>query len=318
MMQWLRATLGKFSRLTGLMLLFIGLLLLVVQSDSARSFPELPDPPGEARILSQRQNADQMLVAACQLEQEADPNFNHRTQTLEGITLATKQVQSGFVPRQRVALAHPSNFDRRFVRDVRGRSVSNEPIVVLHETVGSANGVIGLFQTNHPRDEDQLSYHTLITLSGTVIYIVPPDKRAFGAGNSVFRGPQGAEAVQTNPKFPASVNNFAYHISLETPSDGMHNGRRHSGYTRAQYESLGWLVAKTGVPDERITTHKAVDRSGSRQDPRSFSFDRFRKILNSYPRQDEIGLRCGVQPPEPPDDLHQNQPPAPSGNAIGR
>ena len=35
----------------------------------------------------------------------------------------------------------------------------------------------------------------------------------------------------------------------------------------AQYLALAWLVAHTGVPDERITTHRAIDQSGSRIDP---------------------------------------------------
>ncbi|MEB3336813.1 MAG: N-acetylmuramoyl-L-alanine amidase, partial [Leptolyngbyaceae bacterium] len=96
-----------------------------------------------------------------------------------------------------------------------------------------------------------------------------------------------------------SVNNFAYHISLETPPDGMHNGSRHSGYTNAQYQSLGWLVAKTGVADDRLTTHKSVDRSGSRQDPRSFNTRKFLRSLYSYPRLDEIGMACAVRPAMP-------------------
>jgi len=72
----------------------------------------------------------------------------------------------------------------------------------------------------------------------------------------------------------------------------MHNGDSHSGYTEAQYQSLGWLVAKTDVPLERITTHKNVDRSGSRIDPRSFDADQFKKVLSEYPRTNEIEIGC--------------------------
>jgi N-acetyl-anhydromuramyl-L-alanine amidase AmpD len=193
-----------------------------------------------------------------------------------------------------VALADLTNFGDRYIKDLNGRLADHAPIIVLHETVGSARSAINYFQTPHPRDEDQVSYHTLIGLDGTIYYLVPPDKRAFGAGNSVFIGANGAESVQTNPDFPPSVNNFAYHISLETPADGDNNNSSHSGYTNAQYQSLAWLVAKTGVPNDRITFHKTVDRSGSRQDPRSFNAQAFLALLDTYPRTNEIVIGCSI------------------------
>ncbi len=72
----------------------------------------------------------------------------------------------------------------------------------------------------------------------------------------------------------------------------MNDGYTHSGYTEAQYQSLAWLVAKTDVPLERITTHKDVDLSGSRIDPRSFNSSYFQKILSEYPRTKEIFIGC--------------------------
>ncbi|NET30444.1 MAG: N-acetylmuramoyl-L-alanine amidase [Cyanothece sp. SIO1E1] len=198
--------------------------------------------------------------------------------------LVKSSTQANYIPKEEVALADPTNYGDRFITDVYGRPVYNDFIVVIHETVGSATSAINLFQTPHPRDQDQVSYHTLIRRNGTLVYIVPPEKRAFGAGNSIFKGPSGAETVLTNPDLAPSVNNFAYHVSLETPADGRGNGRRHSGYTEAQYQSLAWLIARSTVPDARITTHKAVDRSGSRIDPRSFNFQRFMRLLHAYPR----------------------------------
>ncbi len=186
-------------------------------------------------------------------------------------------------PRQVTALADPSNYGDRYATDIDGRTVQNDFIAVLHETVGSAQSAINLFRTHHPRDQDQVSYHALIGRDGTVYYIVPPEKRAFGAGNSVFNGPIGPETVRTNAAFPPSVNNFAYHISLETPGDGMNNRRSHSGYTQAQYASLAWLLAQTTIPDSRITTHQAVERSGNRMDPRSFNGQGFLALLRRYP-----------------------------------
>ncbi|WP_404785285.1 peptidoglycan recognition family protein [Altericista sp. CCNU0014] len=193
-------------------------------------------------------------------------------------------------PREEVALAHPTNFGERYLQDINGQPVSNSPIIVLHETVSAGWQTVRFFQTPHPRDEDQVSYHTLIKRDGTVFYLVPPDKRAFGAGNSIFAG----ESVKTNRLYSSSVNNFAYHISFETPPDGRHNGNTHSGYTDAQYRAAAWLVSKTGVPADRITTHKAVDRSGTRRDPRSFEPEKFAQLLASLPKSQEINIGCPV------------------------
>ena len=206
--------------------------------------------------------------------------------------LGMAPVSNGYAPREEIAFVDPTNYGDRYLADVNGKPATLEPIVVLHETVGSASSALNLFRAFHPNDDDQVSYHALVKLDGTLVYLVPPDKRAYGAGNSVFMGTYGAETVKTNAKFPGSVNNFAYHISLETPYDGIHNGYSHSGYTLAQYQTLAWLVAKTGVRDERITTHKAVDRSRSRIDPRSFSDSTFFSLLNAQPRSTEIAIRC--------------------------
>lgn len=193
-----------------------------------------------------------------------------------------------YTPREEITLANPTNFGERYYQDVNGQPVNNDPIIVIHETVIPAWQTVRFFQTYHPRDSDQASYHTLIKQDGTIFYLVPPDKRAFGAGNSVFNG----ESVKTNRLYASSVNNFAYHIAFETPPDGRNNGNVHSGYTDLQYESLAWLISKTGVPDSRISYHKAVDRSGSRKDPRSFNTQKFQQLLSLYPKSQEIVIGC--------------------------
>lgn len=186
--------------------------------------------------------------------------------------------------------AHETNFGKRYPQDIYGRPVNNAPIVVLHETVISAADTIRIFQTPHYNEDDQASYHALITRNGTIVHLVSKKNRAFGAGNSVFRGANGPEAVKTHRIYPASVNNFAYHISLETPADGKHNGNSHSGYTQAQYRSLAWLVAQSDIPYSRITTHKGVDRSGSRKDPRNFNQRAFNSLLQRFSQLDESKL----------------------------
>ena len=183
-------------------------------------------------------------------------------------------------PPYEILWADPTNYGDRYSTDIDGNPVYQQPLIVLHETVYSADSAINFFRTPHPDESDQASYHTLIRLNGTVIYMVPPEKRAYGAGNSVFVGPNGPETVKTHQRYPPSVNNFAYHVSLETPYDGQDDEVEHSGYTEEQYRSLAWLIAQSTVPDYRITTHREVDRSESRIDPRSFDRQKFLTLLH--------------------------------------
>ena len=187
-----------------------------------------------------------------------------------------------YIPQEKYILADKSNFGDRFISDIFGNPVKNLPLIVLHETVISASETIQLFQTPHPLDQDQASYHILITRFGEVIHLVPLEKRAFGAGNSIFFSEYGPEEVKTNSKIPASVNNFAYHIALESPPDGNNESRFHSGYTNSQYLALAWLVNKMDILESRITTHYAVDRTNSRKDPRSFDVQKFYSLLKKH------------------------------------
>ncbi len=216
-----------------------------------------------------------------------------------------------FKPREEIALIDPTNYGDRYLKDLDGKPTNHEPIVVLHETVGAASSVVNYFRTPHLDDDDQVSYHTLVKLDGTLLYLVPPEKRAFGAGNSVFKGAQGLETVKTNLAFPPSVNNFAYHISLETPDDGENDALNHSGYTASQYKSLAWLVARTGVANDRISTHKIVDRSSSRIDPRSFNMKAFLQLLDNLPHSQAVAINC-VPPANAPTATSANAPTHPA------
>jgi hypothetical protein len=210
------------------------------------------------------------------------PQKNNTPKT-PSYSVKTTAAFAAYKPRYEITWADASNYGDRFATDVNGTPVNNQPIIVLHETAAPASSAINFFKNTHEDENIQASYHTMIKLDGTVVYLVPPEKRAFGAGNSVFEGPQGIETVKTNPDLPPSVNNFAYHIGLETPPSGVGTKETtHTGYTEEQYSSLAWLIAQSNVPDERITTHKAVDRSGQRIDPRSFDFDKFWNVLHSF------------------------------------
>lgn len=196
----------------------------------------------------------------------------------------TTEAFAQYTPRYEIASVHPSNYGERYSQDINGLPLNNPAIIVLHETGDSAASAVNFFQTANADDSVQASYHALIKLDGTIVYLVPPDKRAYGAANSVFDSPNGVETVVTNPNLASSVNNFAYHVSLETPPDGRGNNllQYHSGYTELQYNSLAWLIAQSQVPDYRITTHQAVDRSGQKIDPISFDGNKFLRLLHTY------------------------------------
>ncbi|MCP9899023.1 N-acetylmuramoyl-L-alanine amidase [Cyanobium sp. Cruz CV13-4-11] len=181
----------------------------------------------------------------------------------------------------------PSNYGERFRQDVFGQPLDPTPqVVVLHETVYGINSAINTFMTPHPRDEDQVSYHTLIGLDGRVVEVLDPSKRAFGSGNSAFNG----RWVVTNPEVGGSINNFSLHLSLETPIDGEDQDPAHSGYTPAQYDALaivlGRWMRRFSIPANNITTHQHVDLGGERMDPRSFDWRELQVRLAA------IGVLC--------------------------
>jgi len=149
-----------------------------------------------------------------------------------------------------------------------------KPIIVIHETISSKEEAIKIIQAN----PNTISYHVIISLSGEITYLIPPDEIAKAGNNASFNG----ESIDN------SVDEFAYHIALESPLDSIPEVTDHSGYTNLQYYSLAWLTAKTGISLDRIVLHKDIDLSGSRQDPRSFDRAKFEKLWNSYPKTKEI------------------------------
>ena len=180
-----------------------------------------------------------------------------------------------------------SNYGKRYRWDIYGRRIDPTPsVVILHETTDSYHSALYTFKDYHHKDEDQASYHTLITLDGRIIDVVDPINRAYGAGNSAFLG----EWVVTNPRFNGSVNNFALHVSLETPWDGRNGYLNHSGYSDNQYDSLALVLAdwmdRFNIPPENITTHQHVDLAGERSDPRSFDWSNLQRRLAA------IGYLC--------------------------
>jgi hypothetical protein len=191
------------------------------------------------------------------------------------------QAQQRTLKQRRVSVAtDPTNFGERFRVNPWGVALNPDPrVVVLHETVYSLQSAVNTFMTPHPRDADQVSYHTVIGLDGKIVDLVDPLKRAYGAGYSAFLG----EWAVTNAKIRGSVNNFALHLSLETPQDGRNSRSSHSGYSSAQYDSLALVVKdwidRFGFTPAAITTHRHVDLGGERGDPRSFDWQELQTRL---------------------------------------
>ena len=104
-----------------------------------------------------------------------------------------------------------------------------------------------------------------------------PLNRAYGAGFSAFLG----EWAITNKKLKGSVNNFALHLSLETPPSGANaNGSRlhHPAIRRVGLGAVG-LDPVLNLPPAAITTHRHVDLGGERSDPRSFDWSKLQARL---------------------------------------
>ena len=193
---------------------------------------------------------------------------------------AARRCAAKLAVRERPTPADPTNYGERRPTDAEGGPVPNEPsVIVLHETVMSLGDTLRFFQTPHPRDADQASYHLLLDRRGMAYRLVPDAKRAFGSGWSAWGDASIRHRPLTSFLAGGSINNVALHLSLESPDDGRGDDDAHSGYSRAQYERLAehvliWQL-RWGIPMRRITTHEAVDRSHSRRDPRSFRWERF-------------------------------------------
>lgn len=229
---------------------------LVLQPQRQR----VPDPPAQATWISP-------LRLQCH---SGDSALRQRL-------LGLQQTLPQRLERLRI---NPSNYAERRGRDAYGNRLDTTPsLVVLHETVYGLGSAINTFTTHHPQDADQVSYHLLIGEQGRVVETLDPSKRAFGAGYSAFRG----RWVITNPAMAGSVNNFALHLSLETPLDGEDSEPGHSGYSTSQYDNLAVVLAdwmrRYRIPFDAITTHRHVDLGLERADPRSFDWAALQRRL---------------------------------------
>ncbi|MBD2201544.1 N-acetylmuramoyl-L-alanine amidase [Calothrix sp. FACHB-1219] len=149
-----------------------------------------------------------------------------------------------------------------------------DPLIVLHETISPGDKVIANLQNNNTSS----SYHVLISRDGTINYLVNSRNKASAGYNCSFNGEQ----------VDNSVDDFSYHVVLESPPDIDLDNDYHTGYTESQYYSLGYLISKTNVPTTRIVTHAEIDLSKKSKDPYKFDKEYFFNVLAKFPKTKEI------------------------------
>ena len=203
---------------------------------------------------------------------------------------ATACIRSSGIPAETTVAADPTNYGKREPTDDQGKPVNYMPmLIVLHETVASENETLNLFRTRHDNESDQSSYHMVIAQDGRRIRTVGDSDRAFGAGDSAFSN----YTIRLKKGSDGSLNNIALHVSLVSPEDGRGDSATHSGYTKRQYASAAAQVliwqATYGISFDYLTTHKAIDRSSTRKDPRSFDW----RVFSAAHRY--LASSCGLQ-----------------------
>ncbi len=139
------------------------------------------------------------------------------------------------------------HFGNRFVE----RLFCNQLEVTDHEDFGDLG-------------DSRVSSHLLIHRDGSVIQFVPFDKRAWHAGESVFRD-------------RSDCNDFSVGIELEGTDD--------SAFQTIQYQVLAevcrLLISRYKIPEHDIVGHSEI-APGRKTDPGPFfDWDKFRKMLRT-------------------------------------
>jgi N-acetylmuramoyl-L-alanine amidase len=127
-------------------------------------------------------------------------------------------------------------------------------LIVIHATVGTDAGDLEWLRS----PTSGVSYHYLVQRTGAIHRLVHPERRAWHAGDSVWRGVR-------------DVNDYSIGIGLSNLGGG-------EPYTEAQYGAAGWLCSvfkrEFGIGFEQIVGHYHVS-PGRKKDPfESFEWGR--------------------------------------------
>ena len=119
-------------------------------------------------------------------------------------------------------------------------------LIVIHGTVGTDSG--DLIHLRKP--ESKVSYHYLVQRTGVIHRLVRPERRAWHAGRSAWRG-------------VLDVNDYSIGIGLSNLGDP-------EVYTEAQYRAAGWLCRvfgrEFGIGMDQIVGHYHIS-PGRKTDP---------------------------------------------------
>lgn len=119
-------------------------------------------------------------------------------------------------------------------------------LIVIHGTVGTDSGDLTWLR----QKQAGVSYHYLLQRTGQIHRLVRPDKRAWHAGLSSWKG-------------VPDVNNYSIGIGLSNMGGG-------EPYTEAQYDAAGWLCSvfwrEFSIGMEQVLGHYHVS-PGRKTDP---------------------------------------------------
>ena len=150
--------------------------------------------------------------------------------------------------------------------------------LVIHATVEpTTEGTMDIFLT----PSRKVSAHFVVGRDGRVVEMVPVEKRAWHAGNSVFDG-------------ATAVNNFSVGIEMVNLNDGK------EPYPVEQTEAVAGIIrllrTKYDIPDSRIVSHAQVALpAGRKNDPVGFDFQKLKEMA----RQTSSNDRTDLPPPAP-------------------
>lgn len=142
-------------------------------------------------------------------------------------------------------------------------------LVVIHHTASSnINGTIAWFKN----PKASASAHYVIGLDGCTVAMVPEDKKAWHAGQSIFQG----QKDKNN-----SVNSFS--VGIELVGDG-----NSAAYTEQQYQALielcKTLRSRYKLSDQQFTGHEFVAPARKNDPGKFFDWKRFMHgICNQAP-----------------------------------
>lgn len=132
--------------------------------------------------------------------------------------------------------------------NARPHGVDIDTIVVHADAGKNAAGTVSWIED----DGSNVSYHSFVERDGDLHRFVEPERRAWHAGKSVFKG-------------RSDVNDFSLGLSFANRNDGVEE------YTEIQYqvgaaEAAGWMRKYPKITMDRITDHATIS-PGRKTDP---------------------------------------------------